>query len=177
MAAAAETDAALAWDAVRDQFRSRARSSTWAGSTWRRTRGPVREAIEVTGAAWTDPVHYLPAGRPPEAAVLRAAGAYLGANPTDIALTDSTTMGLGLLYNGLACAQTTRSLTTDTRLLRHPRGAPPTAARTGATVGTCALYRDLARVTADEIVDTLIGGGHARTRASSPSPGCTRAPA
>src|SRR3712207_9192506 len=36
-----------------------------------------------------------------EGAVLRAAADYLGVRPTDIALTDSTTMGLGLLYGGL----------------------------------------------------------------------------
>ena len=35
-----------------------------------------------------------------EADVLRAAAAYLGARGADIALTDSTTMGLGLLYTG-----------------------------------------------------------------------------
>ena len=35
------------------------------------------------------------------AAVLRSAAAYLGGDPRDIALTDSTTMGLGLLYTGV----------------------------------------------------------------------------
>ena len=57
-----------------------------------------------------DPVGYLHRqGDRLEADVLRAAGSYLGARPTDIALTDSTTMGLGLLYGGLSCAPATRS--------------------------------------------------------------------
>jgi isopenicillin-N epimerase len=53
------------------------------------------------GGLDTNPVEYLYDNQARlEAAVLRAAAAYLAAS-TDLALTDSTTMGLGLLYNGL----------------------------------------------------------------------------
>ena len=45
-----------------------------------------------------------------EAAVPAAAAEYLGAAPGDDRATDSTTMGLGLLYGGLApAARSTRS--------------------------------------------------------------------
>ena len=65
---------------------------------------PVRAAIDRHRRGLdANPVGYLHEhGAELEAAVLRAAAAYLGARPgADIALTDSTTMGLGLLYNGL----------------------------------------------------------------------------
>src|SRR4051812_36396093 len=47
-----------------------------------------------------------------EAAVLRAAADYLAVDPTEIALTDSTTMGLGLLYGGLALREGQEILST-----------------------------------------------------------------
>jgi isopenicillin-N epimerase len=64
---------------------------------------PVRRAIERHRHGLDrNPVHYLHGNEAElEAAVLREAAAYTGARPTDIALTDSTTMGLGLVYNGL----------------------------------------------------------------------------
>jgi selenocysteine lyase/cysteine desulfurase len=64
---------------------------------------PVRAAIERHRRGLDrNPVHYLHGNEAElEAAVLREAAAYMGARPTDIALTDSTTMGLGLVYAGL----------------------------------------------------------------------------
>jgi selenocysteine lyase/cysteine desulfurase len=63
----------------------------------------VRRAIDrYRRALDADPVVYLhgsSAAR--EAAVLRAAATFTGARAADIALTDSTTMGLALLYNGI----------------------------------------------------------------------------
>ena len=48
-----------------------------------------------------------------EARVLAAAAKYLGASTADIALTDSTTMGLGLLYNGIDLRAGQEALTTE----------------------------------------------------------------
>jgi isopenicillin-N epimerase len=64
---------------------------------------PVRAAIERHRHGLDrNPVHYLHGNEAElEAAVLREAATYMGAAPTDIALTDSTTMGLGLVYRGL----------------------------------------------------------------------------
>ena len=63
---------------------------------------PVREAIERHRAGLdADPIGYwFEHEEKQEAKVLQVAAAYLGADPRDIALTDSTTMGLGLLYGG-----------------------------------------------------------------------------
>src|SRR4029079_13361778 len=65
---------------------------------------PVQQAIEQHRRGLDDnPVDYLHQQQAPlESAVLRSAAGYLGATPSDIALTDSTTMGLSLLYTGLS---------------------------------------------------------------------------
>ena len=56
-----------------------------------------------------------------EQAVDDAARAYLGAEPDSIAFTDSTTMGLGLLYGGLKLEPGDEVVTDGARLLRDPR--------------------------------------------------------
>ena len=91
------------WGAVRDQFLLSRDYIHLGGLLLASHPTPVREAIEAHRRGLDEnPVHYLQEQGPRlEAAVLRAAAAYLGASPADIALTDSTTMGLGLLYNGL----------------------------------------------------------------------------
>ena len=48
-----------------------------------------------------------------ETAVTTAAAEYLGAQPLEIGLTDSTTMGLGLLYGGLRVRPDQQVLTTE----------------------------------------------------------------
>ena len=95
--------AAGEWAAVRAQFDLAPGLHHLAGFVLAPHPRPVRDAIERHRRGLDEnPVHYLHEHGPRlEAAVLRAAAAYLGARPTDIALTDSTTMGLGLLYGGL----------------------------------------------------------------------------
>src|SRR5438105_14738288 len=92
------------WGADRDQFEL---SRDWihmGGLYLASHPATVREAIDRHRRGLDEnPVHYLQERGPRlEAAVLRAAADYLGGAPTDVALTDSTTMGLGLLYDGLA---------------------------------------------------------------------------
>src|SRR2546422_8518425 len=64
---------------------------------------PVRDAIEEHRRRFDEnPIEYFFANvEKAEAAVLAAAAHYLAVDPGDIALTDSTTMGLGLLYGGV----------------------------------------------------------------------------
>ena len=91
------------WDAVRDQFELSRDHIHMANFFLAPHPKPVREAIarhrrgfdrgaigyffENVGPAWGE--------------VLLTASEYLGVTPTDIAFTDSTTMGLGLLYGAL----------------------------------------------------------------------------
>jgi selenocysteine lyase/cysteine desulfurase len=119
---------------------------------------PVREAIETHRRGLDEnPADYLrDNGQRLEAAGLRAAAEYMGVQPTDIALTDSTTMGLGLLYGGLALREGQEILTTTHDHYSTATSLQLRAARTGASVRRIALYRQLAMVSQDEVVETLV---------------------
>src|SRR4029450_3069573 len=103
------------WAAVRGLFSLNPDYLHFGGLYLASHPAPVQQAIEAHRRGLDDnPVDYLHQQQGPlEAAVLRAAAAYLGADPTDIALTDSTTMGLGLLYTGLVVRADQEILTTQ----------------------------------------------------------------
>jgi selenocysteine lyase/cysteine desulfurase len=166
VAAAPEADAAVDWGAVRRQFRLSPGWTHMGGLLLASHPAPVRLAIERHRRGLdANPVHYLHERGPAlEAGVLRAAGAYLHARPTDIALTDSTTMGLGLLYNGLELRSGDEVLTTTHDFFATHVSLRLKAARSGASVRHVTLYRNALRATQDEIVSSLIRGVGPRTQ-------------
>jgi isopenicillin-N epimerase len=166
VAAAPEADTALDWASVRRQFRLAPGWTHLGGLLLASHPAPVRGAIERHRRGLdANPVHYLHERGPAlEAAVLRAAGAYLRARPTDIALTDSTTMGLGLLYNGLELRSGDEVLTTTHDFFATHEALRLKAGRSGASVRRVTLYRNAARATQDEIVSSLVGAVGPRTR-------------
>ena len=145
------------WDAVRQFFNLDWSYIHLGGLLLASHPRPVREAIERHRRGLDDnPVHYLHEEGPRlEADVLRAAAAYLGAKPTDVALTDSTTMGLGLLYNGLRLRPGQEILTTRHDFYATHEALRLAAARTGAIVRQVALYDRPDTASEDEIVDRL----------------------
>ncbi len=158
VAAAPDAVEALDWGDVRAQFRV-SRSLIHMGGLYLASHpGSVRRAIDRHRRGLdADPVGYLHKhGDPLEADVLRAAGSYLGARPADIALTGSTTMGLGLLYGGLTLQSGDEVVTTTHDFFATHEALRLAADRTGATVRRVALYRDPARATEDEIVGNLV---------------------
>jgi selenocysteine lyase/cysteine desulfurase len=165
VAAAPEADA-VDWAAVRRQFRLAPGWTHLSGLLLASHPAPVRRAIARHRRGLdANPVHYLHERGPAlEADVLRAAGAYLRARPSDIALTDSTTMGLGLLYNGLELRSGDEVLTTTHDFFATHEALRLKAARTGASVRRVTLYRNAARATQDEIVSSLVGAVGPRTR-------------
>jgi isopenicillin-N epimerase len=166
LAAAPEADAALDWPAVRRLFRLTPGWTHMGGLLLASHPAPVRRAIERHARRLdANPVHYLHEHGPRlEAAVLRAAGAYLRARPSDIALTDSTTMGLGLLYNGVVLRAGDEVLTTTHDFFATHEALRLKAARTGATVRRVPLYGAAARASVDEIVSSLVRAVGPRTR-------------
>ena len=93
-------------------------------------------------------------------AVVQAAARHLGAQPEEIALTDSTTMGLGLLYGGLRLRDGEEVLTTT-----HDFYSTSEALRlSGARARRIRLYRDPASASADEILAAVRRGIGPRTR-------------
>ena len=127
---------------------------------------PVREAIERHRRGLdADPIGYwLAHEKEQEASVLRAAADYLGVSPTEIALTDSTTMGLGLLYGGLALQQDQEILTTTHDHYSTDVSLRLRAERTGATVRRISLYEELSTISRESLVKKLVGQVRDHTR-------------
>ena len=95
--------------------------------------------------------------------IAASAARYMGGDGTQIALTDSTTMGLALVYSGLKLApgqeivQTTHDHYSTDMSLAHR------AARTGAKVRQISLYDDPAQADLDTILARLKQGISAKT--------------
>jgi selenocysteine lyase/cysteine desulfurase len=97
-------------------------------------------------------------------AVARTAGAYLRTDPGLIAYTDSTTMGLGLLYSGLRLAPGDEVLTTEHDFYSTHESLALRAARDGATVRRVRLYDEPEHADAGQIVARLLAAVTPATR-------------
>ena len=154
------------WEAIRGLFSVSPDYLHFGGLYLASHPAPVQQAIETHRRGLDDnPVDYLHQQAPLlEAAVLRAASGYLGADPTDIALTDSTTMGLGLLYTGLVVRADQELLTTQYDFYATHEALRLASQRSGAPMRQIALYQRLETVTEDEIVQAIAQGISDRTR-------------
>lgn len=154
------------WDDLRAQFPLSPQLIHLAAFFLASHPTPVRQAIERHRAGLdSDPIGYwYEHEEKEEAKVLQAAADYLGAQPTDIALTDSTTMGLGLLYGGLRLQAGQEILTTIHDHYSTETSLRLRAERTGAKVRQIPLYRALKTVSRDEIIDSLRKGITPATR-------------
>ncbi|MBV9543082.1 MAG: aminotransferase class V-fold PLP-dependent enzyme [Chloroflexi bacterium] len=154
------------WTSVRALFSLDAGFIHFGGLYLASHPAPVQQAIETHRRGLdSNPVDYLHAQGPVlEASVLRAAAAYLGGSPADIALTDSTTMGLGLLYNGLSLRSDQEILTTTHDFYATHEALRLAGLRSGAVVRQIPLYTDIATVSVDEIVGSVAQALTDRTR-------------
>jgi isopenicillin-N epimerase len=148
------------WDELRAQFPLSPQLIHLAAFFLASHPTPVREAIERHRAGLdADPIGYwIEHEEQQEAKVLRAAADYLGVHPGDIALTDSTTMGLGLLYGGLQLRNGQEILTTIHDHYSTETSLRLRAERTGAKVRQISLYRTLSTVSREELVESLLKG-------------------
>lgn len=154
------------WEAVRGQFALSRDYIHLAGLLLASHPLPVREAIGRHRQGLDDnPPLYLGANNARLQAETRAlAATYLGASASDIALTDSTTMGLGLVYNGLSVRAGQELLTSTIDYYSTQESLRFKAARAGAILRRIALYRSIHTVSESEIVDALIGAVRPETR-------------
>jgi isopenicillin-N epimerase len=127
---------------------------------------PVRDAIDRHRQALdANPFTYISQNETKnETEVLSAASEYLGVNAGDIALTDSTTMGLGLLYGGLTLQPGQEILTTTHDHYSTETSLSHRASRTGATVRRVQLYHNPAEASISQMVDSLIQAVLPQTR-------------
>ena len=150
------------WSAVRAQFALDPKRIHLASFLLAAHPRAVREAIERHRRGLDrNAVTYLHTNEGRLTSDARAAAArYLGVPAGEVALTDSTTMGLGLLYTRLELKPGEEVLTTE-----HDFYATHEALRlSGARVRRVRLYDDPRRASVDEIVTRLRRGISERTR-------------
>ena len=154
------------WQAIRGQFQLSPGLIHLAGFFLASHPAPVRAAIERHRRGLdADPIGYwFEHEEQQEARVLRAAAEYLAVDPTEIALTDSTTMGLGLLYGGLILREGQEILTTLHDHYSTETSLRLRAERTGATVRQIPLYHSLKDVSRRELLDNLVKNIRPNTR-------------
>jgi selenocysteine lyase/cysteine desulfurase len=118
---------------------------------------PVRDAIDRHRRAMdANPIGYLHENnRHLQDAARAAAGAYLDVSASDIALTDSTTMGVGLIYNGLRLGPGHEILSTEQDYYVTHEAIRLASGRTGARVRKISLYEGIDGITEDQIVERI----------------------
>jgi selenocysteine lyase/cysteine desulfurase len=157
-AAAPETG----WGAVRANFALDPADRHFDGFLFAAHPRPVRDAIERHRRGFDSGANaYLHEHQEEaERAVAANAASYLGANATDLAFTDSTTMGLATVYRGLL-APGDEVITTE-----HDHYATHESLRlTGASVRKVRLYDDPAQASADTMVRAIKDAVTSRTKA------------
>jgi isopenicillin-N epimerase len=87
--------------------------------------------------------------------VQRAAASYIGGRPEEVALTDSTTQGLAVIYQGLSLKPGDEVLTTTHDHYVHHESIRLAVEKSGARWRRVPLYDDPARASADEMVHRL----------------------
>jgi isopenicillin-N epimerase len=130
---------------------------------------PVREAIErFRGMLDTQPFSTVEHGMgfdaflgeeaqqdPYPVRVQKAAAAYIGGKPEEVALTDSTTQGLALIYQGLTLKPGDEVLCTTHDHYVHHEAIRLAVEKSGARSRRVSLYDDPATASADVMVDRL----------------------
>ncbi len=94
----------------------------------------------------------------------RAAAEYIGGRPEEVALTDSTTQGLALIYHGLALKPGDEVLTTTHDHYVHHESIRLAVERSGASWRRVPLYDAPAEASAGQIVERLKQAIAPRTR-------------
>lgn len=139
---------------------------------------PVRDAIErfrgmldaqpfttvEYGMGFATPVGQDSQQEPYPDRVQRAAAGYIGGKPEEVALTDSTTQGLALIYHGLTLKAGDEILATTHDHYVHHEAIRLAAERSGASWRRIPLYDDPAAASADEMVARLKRAIGPRTR-------------
>src|SRR4051794_19914760 len=145
------------WDGVRAQFALSDEYIHLSAMLIASHPKPVRDAIEAHRRAMdASPLTYLfQNNRPLQDSARAAAGQYLGVSSSDIALTDSTTMGVSLVYNGLRLTPDQEILTTEQDYYVTHEATRLASLRTGAKVRKVSLYEQIQGITAEQIVDRI----------------------
>ncbi|MEW4950976.1 pyoverdine-tailoring periplasmic protein PvdN [Pseudomonas asiatica] len=168
-AAAAQPATASDWAGFRNLFELDPAYAHFANFLITSHPRPVREAIEALRARFDrHPARMVDWDSQSEwkheAAVREWAARYLEVTPRQIALTGSTTEGLGLIYGGLKIAPGQEILTTvhEHSAARHTMGFRTT--RNGTPVHRLRLFDDPAKINSDQVLATIAAAIGPKTR-------------
>jgi selenocysteine lyase/cysteine desulfurase len=155
------------WEGVRRSFELDRRKAQLSAFLLAAHPRPVREAIEAHRRGLdADTATYLHEHEERlEAEVLQGASAYLGVAPEEVALTGSTTMGLGLLYATLELRPGEEIVTTEHDFYSTHEALRLRARATGASVRRVRLYDEPSLASVDAVVESLGRAVTPRTRA------------
>ncbi|TMK27684.1 MAG: aminotransferase class V-fold PLP-dependent enzyme [Actinobacteria bacterium] len=145
------------WASVRDQFLLDDGVTNLTTFLLASHPKPVRDAIDRHRAGLDrDAKRYLDdQEETAEKRVRAGAAAYLEVAADEIALTDSTTMGLGLVYGGLRLRPGQEVLTTVHDFYSTHESLRLRALRTGAHLRKIRLYGNARNVSVDEVVSAV----------------------
>lgn len=142
------------WDEIKNQFEIAPGMVQMASFYLASHPKPVRDAIERHRRGLDlNSVDYIHENVGPlERAARDSASRYMGVSPDELAFTDSTTMGLGLVYSGMRL-KPGQEILTDTRdHIVTTTSARYGATQSGASLRQAPLYADPARVSVDEVI-------------------------
>ncbi|OGB23592.1 MAG: hypothetical protein A3I66_24015 [Burkholderiales bacterium RIFCSPLOWO2_02_FULL_57_36] len=156
------------WNEVRDQFALSEDYIHMSALYVASHPKAVRDAIEnYRKELDSNPVAYLnQQNRRRVNAALSAAADYLGVDePNDIALTDSTTMGLGLVYSGLRLSKGDEVLSTTRDYYATHEALRLASMHKQISVRQVPLYENIHDVSEESLTDSLVKSIRPSTRA------------
>lgn len=154
------------WSNVREQFLLQPGRIHMAQMFLASHPKPVRDAIDRYRKLLDEsPVEYWEKNfGTMEPSLCEAAAKYIQADPGEIALTDSTTMGLGILYTGFKLKEGDDILTTTHDHYATEKSLEFAVLKNRATIRRITLYKEASTASTDEMVGTLIKAIKPNTR-------------
>jgi selenocysteine lyase/cysteine desulfurase len=153
------------WDSVRAQFRLDPDLAHFAAFVFASHPAPVARAIEqYRDALDRDTDGFVEKATQRETAVRAALAGRLDVSANEIALTDNTTIGLGILYGGIRLDPGDEILTTTHDFYSTTESLALAAQRTGARLQQATLYDNPAQADVGQILERFNAGLNERTR-------------
>ncbi len=154
------------WESVRSEFLLTREGIQMAQFLLASHPKIVRQAIDLHRRKLDeDPSEYWHNAREENTqGVLTSAAKYLKCDPSELALTDSTTMGLAMVYSGLKLKKGDHILTSTHDHYSTEKSLEFAAKKNGAKITSINLYDNAATASVDEILSNLKSGIKDNTR-------------
>ncbi|TBW29942.1 aminotransferase class V-fold PLP-dependent enzyme [Gramella sp. KN1008] len=161
-----DNDVPANWDDLRDMFQLESGKIHMALMLLASHPRPVKNAIARHRENFNNnPAEYWENNfMTAEPRVIAAAAEYMNADPSEVALTDSTTQGLGILYTGLKFKEGEEILTTTHDHYSTEKALEFGAQRSGAKIRRIDLYDEPSQVSADEVLSRIKKNINPKTR-------------